>query len=515
MSSSASSASSASLGVKTYSLFSSSTQTAAIKLDRINYMMWEATIRPLIIGNRLLSHIDGVTVAPPTHLTVDGQQVPNLDFEEWFVVDNLLLGWLRNSMSLEIGSQLLHCTTARALWNGAKTLTSASTRSRVMMFKSELHHTRKGSLKMNEYLAKMKGISYNLALARAPVAVDDLILHTLNGLEADFNPVSISTVTIQPAVNVAQTETESKTPSFDKTPWRGNGSRGHGGGRGAPRGRGRGGKNGEGKSGSNDTLQESLPNGNGPTTLSEKGSASPRGPTTLLDSRASPAATCSDSSNSNTSSKSASDSRATHADTNSDLGRDSGQPSSHIREHTYANVGPSSQTDTEQAQLQNHHQMVTRSRVGLFKPKLPYVGLVNTDANSGSLSSLNSSDPEPKYDSKSLTEFTRRLNSVFALKDLGPLYYFLGIEVYRDQSGIYLNQSKYAQDVLKRFNMASCASVSTLMVTGRKFTAQEGEKMSYPSLFRRVIGSLQYLTTTIPDLAFSSRALHMALTPGT
>ncbi|KAF7815661.1 reverse transcriptase [Senna tora] len=55
------------------------------------------------------------------------------------------------------------------------------------------------------------------------------------------------------------------------------------------------------------------------------------------------------------------------------------------------------------------------------------------------------------------------------------------VKVRCDQSGIYLNQSKYAQDVLKRFNMEGCASVTTPMVTGRKFTANDGDKMTDPS----------------------------------
>ena len=53
-------------------------------------------------------------------------------------------------------------------------------------------------------------------------------------------------------------------------------------------------------------------------------------------------------------------------------------------------------------------------------------------------------------DSTFVNNFVKRLNQTFSLKDLGPLYYFLGLEVYRDKSGIYLNQAKYVVDLLKK-----------------------------------------------------------------
>ncbi|KAK4269211.1 hypothetical protein QN277_022399 [Acacia crassicarpa] len=108
-------------------------------------------------------------------------------------------------------------------------------------------------------------------------------------------------------------------------------------------------------------------------------------------------------------------------------------------------------------------------------------------------------------------KFIARLNSVFSLKDLGPLYYFLGLEIYRDNHGLYINQTKYILDLLKKFNMSDSAPVPTPMVTGRHFSATEGKLMSDPSLYRRAIGSLQYLTTSRPDIAYSVNKLSQFL----
>lgn len=49
----------------------------------------------------------------------------------------------------------------------------------------------------------------------------------------------------------------------------------------------------------------------------------------------------------------------------------------------------------------------------------------------------------------------------FALKDLGDLHYFLGIEVKRDSGGLVLSQGKYARDILCRSGMEKCKSVVT------------------------------------------------------
>ncbi|KAF7844540.1 putative RNA-directed DNA polymerase [Senna tora] len=112
-------------------------------------------------------------------------------------------------------------------------------------------------------------------------------------------------------------------------------------------------------------------------------------------------------------------------------------------------------------------------------------------------------------------DFTSRLNDTFALKYHGSLYYFLGIEVYRDSSGFHLSQAKYTMDILKKFGMLTCAPVATTMVIGRPFTTEDGEPMEDPSLYTKAVGSLQYLVTTRPDIAFSFNKLRFGLDSNT
>ncbi|GAU51364.1 hypothetical protein TSUD_383580 [Trifolium subterraneum] len=107
---------------------------------------------------------------------------------------------------------------------------------------------------------------------------------------------------------------------------------------------------------------------------------------------------------------------------------------------------------------------------------------------------------------KFLEAFIKQLNIVFSLKDLGQLHYFLRIEVQRDASGLYMKQSKYIKDLLRKFKMENVTACPTPMVTGRQFTI-EGEPMTDPTLFKQAMGALQYLINTRPDIAFSVNKL--------
>ena len=78
--------------------------------------------------------------------------------------------------------------------------------------------------------------------------------------------------------------------------------------------------------------------------------------------------------------------------------------------------------------------------------------------------------------------------------------------MHRDAGGMYLKQTKYIRDLLKKFNMEKASTCPTPMVTGKQFVA-EGEPMANPTLYRQAIGALQYLTNTRPDIAFSVNKL--------
>jgi histone deacetylase 1/2 len=99
----------------------------------------------------------------------------------------------------------------------------------------------------------------------------------------------------------------------------------------------------------------------------------------------------------------------------------------------------------------------------------------------------------------------RDLKKEFVLKDLGDLHYFLGIEVKRSKEGIVLSQSKYARDILSRVGMSNCKPSSTPLPATEKLSRFEGEPLGVDdsTRYRSIVGALQYLTLTRPDLAFA------------
>ncbi|KAF7831781.1 serine/threonine-protein phosphatase 7 long form-like protein [Senna tora] len=116
------------------------------------------------------------------------------------------------------------------------------------------------------------------------------------------------------------------------------------------------------------------------------------------------------------------------------------KPDAHASQTVQSNtIGLNTRGSNATAQPTTQHHMTTRSQARIHKPKLPYVGLAESN----------------------------------------------------------------------------CASLPTPMVTGRKFTAEDGEKMSDPTLYRKTIGSLQYLTTTRPDITFSVNKLSQFLSQPT
>eukprot|EP00253_Pinus_taeda_P008886 PITA_08886 len=83
---------------------------------------------------------------------------------------------------------------------------------------------------------------------------------------------------------------------------------------------------------------------------------------------------------------------------------------------------------------------------------------------------------------------------------MGLLRYFLGIEVDQNENGIFISQAKYVNEVLKRFNMQESKAAITPTVMGLKLSKEDNNKDFDPSLYKSIVGSLMYLTTTRPDI---------------
>lgn len=95
------------------------------------------------------------------------------------------------------------------------------------------------------------------------------------------------------------------------------------------------------------------------------------------------------------------------------------------------------------------------------------------------------------------------LHSSFALKDLGPLHFFLGVEATWHSDGLHLSQQRYIHDILTKTTMVLVKSVSTPMAASTTLSHFEESTITNIILYRSTIGSLQYLSLTHPDIAFA------------
>nr|XP_020152324.2 uncharacterized mitochondrial protein AtMg00810-like [Aegilops tauschii subsp. strangulata] len=96
-----------------------------------------------------------------------------------------------------------------------------------------------------------------------------------------------------------------------------------------------------------------------------------------------------------------------------------------------------------------------------------------------------------------------RLRAEFAIKDLGPLHYFLGVEVVRRSDGFFLHQRKYAHELLEHAGMLNCKPAPTPVDTKAKLSIKDGSPASDAVFYRSIVGALQYLTLTRPEIQYA------------
>ena len=101
-----------------------------------------------------------------------------------------------------------------------------------------------------------------------------------------------------------------------------------------------------------------------------------------------------------------------------------------------------------------------------------------------------------------IDEFKTSLKTAFKLRDLGPAKYFLGFEIARNETGISINQRKYTLELLQDAGYLGCKPVSVPMEPNLKLSDTSGDLLQDPSVFRKIVGKLLYLTHTRPDITY-------------
>lgn len=106
-------------------------------------------------------------------------------------------------------------------------------------------------------------------------------------------------------------------------------------------------------------------------------------------------------------------------------------------------------------------------------------------------------------DEQEVTRLREELAVRFKMKNLGELHHFLGLEVSRNEEGIFFSQAYYAKQILEKFSMTDCKPIATPMEHYLKLKVDEGKELKDGQCYHMLVGSLLYLTITRPDISFS------------
>ncbi|KAI5337531.1 hypothetical protein L3X38_016802 [Prunus dulcis] len=106
-------------------------------------------------------------------------------------------------------------------------------------------------------------------------------------------------------------------------------------------------------------------------------------------------------------------------------------------------------------------------------------------------------------DSNHLRTFIHRLGIEFEIKDLGRLHYFMGVEVSYLPDSVHLTQNKYTLALLKRSNLLECKPATTPTASKTSLSSSHGSPLLDPTPYRQLVGALQYLTFTRPDISYA------------
>ncbi|GJU74383.1 retrovirus-related pol polyprotein from transposon TNT 1-94 [Tanacetum coccineum] len=113
-------------------------------------------------------------------------------------------------------------------------------------------------------------------------------------------------------------------------------------------------------------------------------------------------------------------------------------------------------------------------------------------------------------------EFANQMTTKFKMSMMGHMSFFLGLQISQSPRGIFINQSKYASEIVKKYGMLSIDSVDTPLVEKSKLDEDLQGKQVDTTLYRSMIGSFMYLTSSRPDIihavCLSTRTRRIPLT---
>lgn len=192
-----------------------------VKLTDQNFVFWKRQFQSFLSGQRLFGFVTGSIPQPvPTILapsiTGTSTPVPNPDHETWFQSDQVVQSWILGSLSEQLLSVVVDCTTSCEIWQALEKHFNRPTNSRMFELQHKLQTFSKAGKTMEVYLQDIKNLCDQLASIGNPITETMKIFSALRGLGRDYEPIK---TTIENAMDAVPAPTyEDITPkliSFD------------------------------------------------------------------------------------------------------------------------------------------------------------------------------------------------------------------------------------------------------------------------------------------------------------
>jgi hypothetical protein len=167
------------------------------KLTKGNYLLWKAQVLPAIRAAQLDDILTGIEICPPKTISDASDRtvtVANLAYGRWIARNQAVLGYLLSSLSHEVLSSLINCSTSSSVWTTLSEMYSSHSRARKVNTQIALAKTKKGASSVAEYFAKMRGFADELGAAGKPLDDEEFVSFLLTGLDEDFNPLVTAVV---------------------------------------------------------------------------------------------------------------------------------------------------------------------------------------------------------------------------------------------------------------------------------------------------------------------------------
>lgn len=99
------------------------------------------------------------------------------------------------------------------------------------------------------------------------------------------------------------------------------------------------------------------------------------------------------------------------------------------------------------------------------------------------------------------------MDDKFKIKDLGEIHYFLGLEIVNHPDSFLVNQHKFTLDLLSEYKCSVVTPVVSPLDPHVKISVESGDLLSDPSIYRKLVGKLNFLQHTRPDISFTIQHL--------